>query len=246
MKRVGAVTIACAAFALGASVAGAELTASGDLFVRFSGGISPNALPRHARAPISVHVAGTVRTLSGARPPALRRISIAINRGGRLDTKGLPTCRRAQIEPSTTAAALRACGAALVGGGRYTAAIAFPEQASFPTRGKILAFNTVIDGKRAILAHIYGTKPVPITRLIVFHIHQSKGAFGTVLTGSLPASTNRYGYVTKISLATSPTAAAGTATSAPPATRPRAFPAPSSPSPAPRCPSPTAAASPRP
>lgn len=200
MRKIGVLAIAIVAIALCASLADAELIARGDLFVRFSGGISPNALPRHARAPISVHVAGTIRTLSGKKPPALRRVEIEINRGGRLDTQGLPVCRQAQIEPSTTAEALKTCGPALVGGGSYAAAIAFPEQAAFPSRGRILAFNAVVDGQRAILAHVYGPKPVPITRIIIFHIHHGSGAFGTVLTGSLPASTNRYGYVTRISL----------------------------------------------
>ena len=65
--------IAAAGLRPDASLAQAELTARGDLFVKFSGGIAPNALPRDARAPISVSVAGTVRTLSGERPPALRR-----------------------------------------------------------------------------------------------------------------------------------------------------------------------------
>ena len=34
--------------------ASAELVAKGDLFVHFDGGISPNALPRDEKAPISV------------------------------------------------------------------------------------------------------------------------------------------------------------------------------------------------
>jgi hypothetical protein len=184
----------------GASFAQAELTAHGDLFVRFSGGISPDALPRRARAPISVTVTGTVRTLSGDRPPALRRISIAINRGGHLDTQGLPVCRQEQIEPSTTAEAMAVCGDALVGGGSYSADVAFPEQSAFPSHGRILAFNAVVGGKRAILAQVYGTKPVPITRIIVFHIREGPGTFGTILTGALPATLNRYGYVKQISL----------------------------------------------
>jgi hypothetical protein len=192
-----AVATACAATA---SLADAELTARGDLFVRFSGGIAPDALPRDFRAPISVRISGTVRTLSGARPPALRRIVIAINRGGRLDAHGLPICREEEIEPSSTQEALARCGPALVGGGSYDADIAFPEQAAFPSHGRIVAFNAIVDGKRAILAHIYAPKPVPITRIVVFHIHESRGTFGTVLTGFLPATLNRYGYLKRISL----------------------------------------------
>jgi hypothetical protein len=198
--RIGVLATTAAILTLSASLAQAELTSRGDLFVKFSGGIAPNALPRNARAPISVQVTGTVRTLSGDRPPALRGISIAINRGGRLDTRGLPTCRRRQIEPSSTREALARCGPALVGGGSYDADVAFPEQSSFPSHGRLLAFNAVVGGKRAILAHVYGANPIPITRIIVFHIRQTGGTYGTILSGALPASTNRWGYLRRISL----------------------------------------------
>lgn len=183
-----------------ASLASAELTARGDLFIKFDGGISPQALPRTARAPIAVSVEGIVRTLSGEEPPALRQIAIAINRGGRLDTNGLPVCRRKQIRPSTTAEALAVCGPALVGTGSYSANVAFPEQSTYPTEGRILAFNSVVDGKRAILAHVYGIRPVPITRIIVFHVRETAGTYGTTITGYLPASENRYGYLKRINL----------------------------------------------
>jgi len=199
-KKLGALTIALTIFGICASLAHAELTARGDLFVKFSGGIAPDALPRLSRAPISITVAGTVRTLSGERPPALRRIAIAINRGGRLDAHGLPVCRQDEIEPSSTEEALERCGPALVGGGSYDADVAFPEQSAFPSHGRILAFNSIVNGQRAILAHVYGDKPVPITRIIVFRIRESTGTFGTILTGSLPAALNRYGYLRRISL----------------------------------------------
>lgn len=183
-----------------AAIARAELIERGDLFVKFQGGISPTALPRHTNAPITVSVDGTIKTLSGERPPALRFIAIAINKGGRIDTKGLPTCRRSQIEPATSRQALEACRQALVGEGRYLGALALPEQSSFPLQGRILAFNTVIDGQRAILAHVYGSDPIPNSRILVFHIHKSTGTFGTVLTAALPARLNRYGYLKRISL----------------------------------------------
>ena len=189
-----------ATLAMGASLASAELTARGDLFVRFSGGIAPGALPREVRAPISVRITGTIRTLSGDRPPALRGIALAINQGGRLDARGLPICRMAEIEPSSTQEALDRCGAARVGSGSYDAEIAFPEQSAFPSHGRLVAFNSVIDGERAILAHVYSPKPAPITRIIVFHIRENSGTFGTILTGRLPATLYRWGYLKGLTL----------------------------------------------
>lgn len=199
-KRRTALALALFACLFATSMADAELVERGDLFVKFSGGIAPTTLPRHEKAPISVRVDGTVRTLSGEQPPALRWIAIAINRGGTIDTRGLPVCRRAQIEAVSAARALAACGPALVGEGRYAAGVTFPEQATFPLRGKVLAFNTVIDGRRAILAHVYGTQPFPNSRVFVFHIRRSRGTFGTILTAALPVSLNRNGYLKRIVL----------------------------------------------
>jgi hypothetical protein len=181
-------------------LAKAELTERGDLFVRFKGGIAPNALPRTKLAPIAVSVAGTVKTLSGERPPALRRIRIELNRGGRLDPHGLPACRYSQLVAASPSQALAACGDALVGKGAYDAKTAFPEQATFPSEGDILAFNAVYEGHSAILAHVYGGEPIPISRIVVFHIRRRGGTFGTILTGALPDAVNHYGYVTGIAL----------------------------------------------
>jgi hypothetical protein len=199
-KRLSGVAVLVVALVFGAALANAELVERGNLFVKFAGGIAPTKLPRRTNAPISVRVDGTVRTLSGDQPPALRFISIAINRGGRIETKGLPVCRRSQIEALRSAAAMATCGDALVGTGRYSAGVAFPEQNTFPISGRILAFNTVVDGERAILAHVYGRNPYPNSRIFVFHIHNSSGTYGTVLTASLPTSLNRNGYLKRIVL----------------------------------------------
>lgn len=188
------------ALVFGASLANAELVERGNLFVKFDGGIAPTKLPRHVNAPIGVRVDGTVRTLSGERPPALRFISIAINRGGRVETRGLPVCKRSEIEAASSTQAMAACGDALVGEGRFVAGVTFPEQAPLPLQGRVLAFNAVIDGERAILAHIFGSHPFPNSRTFVFHIHRSKGTFGTILTAALPRSLNENGYLRRIVL----------------------------------------------
>jgi len=192
--------IAAIVLVFAASLANAELIERGNLFVKFAGGIEPTKLPRQDNAPISVRVDGTVRTLSGERPPALRFISIGINRGGRIETKGLPVCQRSEIEAATSEAALVACKGALVGEGRYVAGVAFPEQDAFPLQGRVLAFNAVVDGERAILAHVFGADPFPNSRTFVFHIRKSGGTFGTILTAALPKALNRNGYLKRIVL----------------------------------------------
>jgi hypothetical protein len=199
-KRLGALAIAIAIVATGASPVQAELTQRGNLFVNFNGGILPRALPRHVAVPIAVRISGRVRSLAGDHPPALRRIRIALSGSGRIDTRGLPVCPLSRISSSSPSVALATCGAALVGSGTYVASTAYPEQPSFLSRGRILAFNARSGGQPAILAHIYGTEPAPITRVIVFHLHKSAGTYGTVLTGSLPPTVNHFDSVEQIGL----------------------------------------------
>src|SRR4051794_17355518 len=155
--------------------------------------MAPRALPRTKLAPIAVSVAGTVKSLSGERPPALRRIKIELNRGGKLDPTGLPVCRYGQLVAASPKQVLTQCGDALVGEGSYEAKTAFPEQETFPSAGHMLAFNAIYEGHSAILAHVYGHDPVPISRIIVFRIRRTSGTFGTVLTGELPDTVNHYG-----------------------------------------------------
>lgn len=201
LKAATALLIATTLFSVSAPPAFANLIAHGDLFVSFNGALSPTALPRHALAPVSVSVSGTVRTPPGSKPPPLQEIEIALNRNGVLDTTGLPICHLSQLEGTSSAQALRACRDALVGEGSYAAKASFPEQATFPAQGHILAFNGLSEGQPVILAHVYGTSPTPSTGVITFYIHRPrKGGYGTVLNANLPTSLQGYGYLKRISL----------------------------------------------
>jgi hypothetical protein len=185
---------------LGAGSAAAELSQQGDLFVRFDGGVSPRSLPRDSAAPISVRIEGTIRVLGHAHPPSLRRIRIALNKGGRLSSRGLPICRRRQIAAATSLEALALCGDALVGTGGLTAQTSFGEDPGFLARAEVLLFNARVDGHEAILAHIYEHDRARVTRVAVFEVHRSRGAFGTVLEAPVSAAINRHGYLKSINL----------------------------------------------
>lgn len=182
------------------ATAQAELVAHGNLFVNFQGGLTPKALPRHALAPISVSIEGTVRTFSGENPPALRQMKVELNRHGVLDTEGLPVCPLEDIVSTSDVLAMKRCGTSLVGTGRFLANDSYPEQVRFPTTGRILAFNGLEGRRPVIFAHIYGTVPLTSTRIVVFRIERGSGAYGTVLTGALPAALNPFGFVENISL----------------------------------------------
>lgn len=184
--------------ALGA-LAKAEVVQVGDARVKFKVGLAPKALPRTGSAPVRVSVGATIVPLRGSHPK-LTKISIAINRAGRFSPSSLPVCTMRDIQPSTTANALRACGSSLVGTGDFAARVLLPQQAPFPAGGKLYAFNGRYHGHPAILAHVYGTDPVPTSYTLPFEITTRKGQFGTVLEASLADVTGRAGYITALSL----------------------------------------------
>lgn len=181
-----------------ASLAYAETIQKQGLRVAFNGEISPKRLPREGTAPVAVAVDTKVSTPSGKAPAQLKEITIAINRHGKLDSTGLPKCEIEDIQPATTQKALAACRRSLVGEGSFSASVALSRQAAFPSAGKMFAFSGTFEGKPAILAHVYGTKPVPTSFTLPFVIGRSKGTFGTTLTAKLPESDNSF--VTGISL----------------------------------------------
>ncbi|HUB99438.1 MAG TPA: hypothetical protein VMS11_06405 [Solirubrobacterales bacterium] len=190
-----AAALACAA--LLAAPAGAEVAQKNGLIVSFGGSISPRSLPRTGTAPIGVTVAGRVRTASGRLPPALRRISLEINRNGVLDDHGLAVCRPDQIEPSSSRQALATCGKARVGGGQVTGRVVLPDQLPVAFRGRVIAFNSRRpDGGRAILAHVYTGSPFAISVVLVFALESTSGTFGTRLVAVVPRQTRRVLHIT--------------------------------------------------
>lgn len=184
----------------GISSAQAALAQKGNLFIRFDGGISPRALPRHELAPVSVRVEGTIRQIGGDSPPALRHMEVAINRAGHLETRGLPVCKQSRIRSVTTAEAIAACGSSLVGSGGYTVRTTLPDQSDIVTPGEILLFNSRYRGHTAVLARAFETEPLPIERVFVFRISHSGGTYGTTVSAEVPAGLSRHGYLHSIYL----------------------------------------------
>ena len=201
MRVLRPVTLIALALAIAvASIGEAEVAQEGNLRTSFSGSLAPKRLPRQGVAPVAVELGGRIFTTDGADPPALRTIEIAINRNGRLDPSARPLCRIEQIQPASTAYARQVCGAARVGDGTFSASIAIPEQAPYPSRGTVTAFNGVQGGRPVILLHIFGSEPVPTSFTLPLTIARGQGTFGTVLRGRLPLVDVHVGFVTGISL----------------------------------------------
>src|SRR5829696_4110190 len=174
------------ALAVLAPTAYTEVTQGNNVRVIFKGKLTPRSLPRTGLAPVRVAVGATIVPAEGKTPPSLRKIEIEINRHGHFDSLGLPVCRFDQIQPSSTRNALASCKASLVGKGHFSSTVLQAEASPFPSEGALYAFNGTYKGKPAILAHVYGTEPLPTSYTIPFTIGKGKGDYGTTLVAPMP------------------------------------------------------------
>lgn len=201
MKTAAAIALALL-LALGvAGGARGEMVQEGNVIVSFDGGISPQTLPRTEPAPVAVNIDSNFRSADGSDPPPqLREISIAINKGGKIFDRGLPTCQVNRIQPTTIQAARRICGGAIVGSGGVELRIHLANQPPFTFTGPMLVFNAKPSGgDRRILAQVYGIKP-PSAFVLTFKIIKRKGQFGTLIRTTLPKSAQKWAYVTSFDM----------------------------------------------
>jgi hypothetical protein len=67
-----------------------------------------------------------------------------------------------------------------------------------PVEGDMLAFNSRIRGRPAVLLHAYTESPVRVAVVVTFNISRPKdGDFGTVFTARIPKIAADLGYVTE-------------------------------------------------
>jgi hypothetical protein len=206
MKRSDRTKVAVSALALllvlGAGLARAgDIAQKGDLRVKVTGKISPRRLPRSGTAPIAVSLGGQVSTTDQSFPPQLRKLTIEINRTGRLDYSGLPLCTLHQIQPANNSRALAACRQALVGQGTFSAYIVLKGQEPYAASGRLLLFNGRDDGHQVLFGHIYMTQPFASSFVIPFQIASRRhGSYGTVLSADIAKALGTRRYLTGIEM----------------------------------------------
>lgn len=165
--------------------AGAERSQSGNLIFSLQGSVSPLQLPRDRLAPISVHLAGSLRTDDGSTLPRVIRMELGLPQQGVIDTRGLPVCSPRRLRSATSIGAMEACGDALVGHGRLRAEVVIPDEAPLSIDADLLAFNARIDGRPAVVMHAFG-EGVPVAVVIPFRLKRGDGRFGRTLIAQLP------------------------------------------------------------
>ena len=188
----------CATGAL-AAAARAEVVQSGDVRVIFDAKFTPHVLPRDHPAPISVEVDGRITTTDGSSPPPLQSLRVELSSSGNIDTLGLPACRAAMLQSTSSEQALERCGPARIGRGKFRAELEFSAHPVL-VDGRSLVFNGLVDGRPGMLIHIYISQPVKVTLVIPVKISRGSGRFGTVLTTRVPKLAGGLGSITDLQL----------------------------------------------
>jgi hypothetical protein len=198
--KLGAALAALALIAVLASSAAGDTVRAGDLIITIDGSVSPTKLPRKTPAPITLKVSGSIATADGTHVPALKTLALQFDRHGQINTKGLATCSPQKLQSTLTAQAKAACGPALVGTGRVSAEIAFPEQAPFNASGPLLIFNGAPKGGNPVLIfHVHANVPAPTTFVTSGVISKSAGKYGTQTLIAIPTIVGGQGSLTSFS-----------------------------------------------
>lgn len=174
----------------------------GNLEFTFNGGFSPTTLPKKKLAPISLQASGSIKTLDGTHPPALKEVIIETDKNGAINTKGIPVCTSGQLQARDTKAAEKVCGKSIIGTGTTTVEVQFPEQNPVPVTSKLLVINGgTSGGKTTLFIHAYFSAPVTgaiVTTVKIKKIHN--GRYGLKSVASIPKIANGAGSVKTFSL----------------------------------------------
>ena len=195
-----AVSLALAfALVLAAGASGErKVECAGNICVSDDGGISPTKLPRHGAAPVTARLIAGIESRDGTHPPALQSVRIDVDKTLSVDAVGLPTCRISQIKATSSTAARRTCGAAIVGSGEAEVEVAFPESVPFRATGPLILFNGgVHGGTTTVLLHAYVDVPAPtaiVVKATISRIHE--GPYGMRIQARIPKIAGGSGSVT--------------------------------------------------
>jgi hypothetical protein len=200
LGAVIAVTVAGVALAAGEKP---EVIRFGNLVFTINGGVTPKALPKNKFAPIKLNVSGGIATVDGSQPPALKEVIVDTDKNGMIEPKGVPTCTSGKLQAQDTKHAEAACRSAIVGKGKTTVRVAFPESTPFNATGPLVVFNGGLKGGvTTLFIHAYVAVPTPTAIVTTVKItKEHKGRFGTHSVASVPVIAGGSGSPTSFSLA---------------------------------------------
>lgn len=194
-----AVAVVAALVAAGSALGVKKVTKvhiqAGNIIVDGEGGFTPTALPKNVDAPITLFGRGKISTVDGNYPPVLKTIEFEFDKHGSVDTTGLPKCSMAKLKATTVPQARKLCPGAIVGTGRGSAVVKFPEQGPIPASSPITLFNGPrIGGDPSVLAHAHLTVPAPTTFIVPVRIETiHNGRYGYHVKAEIPRIAGGYG-----------------------------------------------------
>jgi hypothetical protein len=161
---------------------------AGNIIVDGEGGFTPTALPRNVDAPIVLFGNGKISTVNGELPPVLQTIEFEFDKHGSVDTTGLPKCSAGKLQATTVPQARKLCPGAIVGTGRGSAVVKFPEQDPIPASSGITLFNGPrVGGDPTVYAHAHLEVPAPTTFIVPIRIETiHNGRYGYRVKAEIP------------------------------------------------------------
>ncbi|HEV7562308.1 MAG TPA: hypothetical protein VGO24_02290 [Solirubrobacterales bacterium] len=183
-------------------IANAETVKVGNIEFFADGGFSPKTMSKTQLTPIAFEAEGTIKTLDGTHPPALKEVVLEADKNTAVNVKGYPTCKSGQLQSQDTAHAEAICKSAIIGKGTTKVEIAFPESKVVPVSSKLLVFNGgEAGGVTTFFIHAYITVPVPaaiVTTVKIKKVHH--GRYGLETISTIPKIAGGSGSVTSFSL----------------------------------------------
>ena len=196
----GRVAVAlCALAALAVSCAAAA--SSSDAYTQpasfFNFSFSPAKLSRTDSTPVEVSLSGRYKGEGGSRVPAARELRFGFDKYLDFDFKGVPVCEdNSQYGPRRDRSGQ--CPDAVVGRGRLTVEVAFPELAPLTLTSRLVVWNVGAERGGAELV-AYSFFPAPITGDLVIPMklrRSDNGRLGWKLRAKVPKIAGGYGSIT--------------------------------------------------
>lgn len=202
--RLIALAIALALTATGVALAVNKATVIrfGDLVLTINGGVNPTRLPKHQLVPIGFQASGSLATDDGSHPPALRKSAFDVDKDIVVDVSGIPTCRKRQLVAQSTAGAKRACPGSILGQGRATVEVAYPEQKPFDAGGPLVLFNGgERNGVTTLYLQTYVAVPAPTAVVVTAKLtREHRGPYGLRIESTIPVIAGGSGSITGFEL----------------------------------------------
>jgi hypothetical protein len=194
----GLVAVVAIAIPVSAALAGETVTGPDGNTQSMEAVVTPKGLYKKTSSPgtLSVEVVtGSSTAANGVPSPAVHDV-IDFDQNLSLATKGLPTCNPAKLQNTTTEAAKKVCGSAIIGTG--SAITLIPLGTLYTEPVTVTAFNGVPQGgKPVVLLHAYGVSPVQTTLILTGVVSNlNKEGFGPRLDVTIPPLAGGYGAIT--------------------------------------------------